>query len=106
MKIERQPIARKDLCGWALANSPRGLIVKRCGSGYGYVYLVYAEAHPPRFMSRGHPIAELGSNYITLFETNYLSDMKDLALSYEQSTGHEITIKYWQSEKDGTGESI
>ena len=98
MKVERQ-LRDPRLCAWALSNPPSGMRVKRVVEGYAYGYYVYPQADVP-WIGRGHPIAELYSGEIHLFEPNYFADMERLAQAYERETGHEITLKYWQSPKD------
>lgn len=98
MKIERQ-ISPPRLYEWALNFSMPGLVIKRIREGYGCGYYVYAAAHVP-WIGRGDPVAALDDDTISLFQTNYFSDMQLLGMAYEKATGHEITLRYWQSPKD------
>jgi hypothetical protein len=70
----------------------------RCSEGYSYGYYIYAGKAPLFF--RGDPVAEIEGLTIRLFHTNYFSDIEDLARKYEQATGYEVTLKYWQAPKD------
>ena len=98
MRVLREIIPPK-LYEWALSKKIPGLKVKSVTEGYGEGYYIYAEADVPWF-GRGHPIAEFMSSEIKLFQTVYFEDMERLAQAYESETGHEITIRYWQSPKD------
>ena len=98
MKTQRLVSAPK-LHKWAERNPPSGMVVKKYYEGYARAHYVYAKANAP-WIGRGDPIAELLEDEIMLFHTNYFSDMQRLAEAYEKESGHEITLKYWQSPKD------
>lgn len=97
MKIERQ-IKAPNLYGWAKTHLPPSLSCGSCMEGYGTGYYVYEGRAP--WIGRGDPIAEIEGRVVRLFHANYFSDMEDLIRGYESATGHEITLKYWQSPKD------
>ena len=97
MKIERNTKS-PDLFEWMKQNLPSSLSAGKNGEGYGYGYYIYAGSAPVFF--RGNPIAEIHNSTIVLFHTNYFSDMEDLGRKYEQETGYEVTLRYWQAPKD------
>lgn len=98
MKLERV-LAPAKLYSFADHSLPSGLVVGNSQDGYGRCYYIYQRGHKP-WLGRGDPIAEIGSQSIRLFHTNYFSDMEDLARAYESATGFEVTIQYFQSPKD------
>lgn len=60
---------------------------------------MYPKSDVPWFWI-GSPIAQIDVNTIVLYETQYFEDLRALVAAYEQATGYEITLKYWQSPKD------
>ena len=92
MKVQRRTL-EPDLVAFATKSLPPSLVVKR--NIDGTEYLIYARGHTP-LIGRGDPIAEVEPGRIRLFETNYFSDMEDLIRRYENETGYEITLQYWQ----------
>ena len=98
MKVERQ-INSPDLVTFARRNLPESLAVDSYSTGYATCYCIYQKGTAP-WIGRGDPVAEIDAANIALFHTNYFSDMEKLALAYERETGHEVTLKYWQSPKD------
>ena len=106
MKVEKiNLIQRTPFHKWVAENLPSSLRVVRYAAGYGVNTYVVHECDQPTGLERvinyfrstpKDPVAVLDYDGMILYHPQYLSDFEDLARKYEEQSGREITLQFWE----------
>jgi hypothetical protein len=101
MKIIKKNIEKEcELWEFFKNNLPDSLVAEKDTDGYGVIYGIYIK-EAKGFLNRINPfsviIARVSGDIVELYQPQYYSDVENIINKFENQTGKEVILEYWES---------